>query len=89
MTCDCASQVFPTKMRGGVEPFELAASSRIRANTQKWASAQRLVARQRKFAFAVVWEVFGQEVKEGRCILDALMLNTHFLYLLYVYLLAL
>lgn len=59
-------QVYPTKVRSGVEDWELSAIFRVKENAQKWATAQKLVARQRKFAFGVVWDAFGQEVKEGR-----------------------
>jgi hypothetical protein len=52
-----------------MEMWELATTLRIKENAQKWASAQKLITRQRKFAFGVVWELFGQEVKEGRCAL--------------------
>ena len=48
--------------------WEVATCLRLRGSGQRWAIAQSLVARMRKFCFAVVWDVFGQEVKESRCV---------------------
>ena len=61
-------QVFPSKPRNDTETWDLSASLRIRGNGQKWARAQALLMRIRKFVFAVAWDVFQQEVKEGRCV---------------------
>ena len=72
-----ALQVFPTRLKKGVEGPDVAASLRIRGDEQRWAQAQKLVMRMRKFTFAVAWDVFGLEVKEGRCVLHKLNALLH------------
>lgn len=56
--------------------WDLAASLRIRGSSQHWARAQTLVTRMRKFSFSVAWDVFLQEVKDGRCALGLYTLLT-------------
>ncbi len=66
LSSDSARQVFPSKPRNDADVWDVEASTRIRQNAEKWASAQVLITRIRKVVFSVAWDALQREVKEGR-----------------------